>query len=309
MTEIFGSPIMGGGGNGSGGTLTVTGVAGSTVTVSNADKSYTRTLDSTGKAMFKGLASGTWTLIMTNGVQTATRTVEITADYSVSIAYFAATINITYPAGSTCTATDGATTLTAPDTTGTWACVVPNTGTWTINCTDGSQAATNAVTISTDGESKSLVLSYRIDLFPSSTIGWGRTGWYGTASNNGGYVTIGSNTIVLTSESYHDWAAAATSSLIDVTNLSKISMTAKLVSSAGTITFSLGLSTVHGDADARNGLVSEVTMTAQHQQTVSQTISIDVSSLTGSYYVVIGGHTGSVAGNGGTLTVSNVWGS
>lgn len=158
--------IIGGGSSG-GGTLVVTGVAGDTVTVSKDGKTRTRVFDSSGKATFRGLASGTWTLIMTNGVQTATRTVEITADYSVSIAYFAATINITYPAGSTCTATDGATTLTAPDTTGTWACVVPNTGTWTINCTDGSQTATNTVTISTDGESKSLVLSYRLYLVRS----------------------------------------------------------------------------------------------------------------------------------------------
>lgn len=87
MAEIFGSPIMGGGGHSSGGTLTVTGVAGSTVTVSNADKSYTRTLDSNGKATFKGLASGTWTLTMTNGTQTATKIVTIKADYETSISY------------------------------------------------------------------------------------------------------------------------------------------------------------------------------------------------------------------------------
>ena len=47
--------------------------------------------------------------------------------------FFGATINITYPAGSTCTATDGVTTLIAPDTTGVWACVVPNAGTWTVS--------------------------------------------------------------------------------------------------------------------------------------------------------------------------------
>lgn len=86
MAEIFGYPIMGGGGS-SGGTLTVTGVAGSTVTVSNADKSYTRTLDSTGKAIFKGLASGTWTVTMTDGTRTATRTVTVEADREVSIEY------------------------------------------------------------------------------------------------------------------------------------------------------------------------------------------------------------------------------
>lgn len=188
MAEIFGYPIMGGGGNSSGGTLTVTGVAGSTVTVSNADKSYTRTLDSTGKAIFKGLASGTWTVTMTNGSQTATRTVEITADYSVSIVYFAATINVTYPAGSMCTATDGVTTLTAPDTTGTWECIVPNAGTWTINCTDGSLSTSRSISITAAGETKTLTLSYTRYLYVDGdkcenvTGGWNYVADGGTVS-------------------------------------------------------------------------------------------------------------------------------
>lgn len=165
MAEIFGYPIMGGGGNGSGGTLTVTGVAGSTVTVSNADKSYTRTLDSTGKAMFNGLASGTWTVTMTNGSQTATRTVEITADYSVSIAYFASTINVTYPAGSMCTATDGVTTLTAPNTTGTWECIVPNAGTWTVSSVKDSMSASQTVEITTEEQVVTVKLLYSLYLF------------------------------------------------------------------------------------------------------------------------------------------------
>ena len=64
---------------------------------------------------------------------------------------FMATINVTYPAGSTCSATDGTTTLTAPDTSGSWACVVPNTGTWTVTCTDGTSTATTSVSITEDG--------------------------------------------------------------------------------------------------------------------------------------------------------------
>ena len=86
MAEIFGYSIAGGGG-GTGATLTVTGVAGSTVTASKESKTYTRTLDSNGKAVFKGLSSGTWTLTMTDGTQTATRSVDVVADYDMAIAY------------------------------------------------------------------------------------------------------------------------------------------------------------------------------------------------------------------------------
>ena len=53
------------------------------------------------------------------------------------VALFEATIHVTYPAGSTCTATDGATTLQAPDTSGTWDCVVSNAGTWTVSLDSG----------------------------------------------------------------------------------------------------------------------------------------------------------------------------
>lgn len=150
------------GGGGSGSTLVVTGVAGDTITATKDGKSYTRTFDSNGKAVFKGLSSGTWTLTMNNGAQTATRTVTVTADYAVTITYFSATINITYPAGSTCTAANGATTLTAPDTTGTWACVVPSAGTWTVSCTDGTQTASKTVTISAEGEAVNVALAYNL---------------------------------------------------------------------------------------------------------------------------------------------------
>lgn len=167
------------GGGGTGGTLTVTGVAGSTVTVSNGDKSYTRTLGSDGTATFKGLTSGTWTVTMTDGTQTAeARTVKITSDYTTITAYFAATINVTYPAGSTCTATDGTTTLTAPDATGTWACIVPNAGTWTVSCTDGTYTASDAVSITAGGQTASVELVYTLYLYDSGdectdvTGGW-----------------------------------------------------------------------------------------------------------------------------------------
>lgn len=124
---------FGSGSGGTGATLTVTAPAGATVTISKDGKTKTKVADASGIAVFKGLESGEWTVVISDGSQTsAPKTVTITADYSTAMSFFAATINVTYPAGSTCTATDGVTTLTAPDTSGTWACVVPNAGTWTI---------------------------------------------------------------------------------------------------------------------------------------------------------------------------------
>lgn len=73
---------------------------------------------------------------------------------------FSATINITYPAGSTCTSTNGTTTLTAPNTSGTWACIVPYSGTWTISCTNGTKTVNSVVSITTNGQSVSVSIGY-----------------------------------------------------------------------------------------------------------------------------------------------------
>ena len=147
MGECF---IVRRGGGGTGCTLTITAPVGATVTVSKDGKSKPSKVATTGTVVFKGLETGTWTITITNGTDTATKTVEITADYETELTFFTATLQITYPAGLACTATDGVTTLTAPDTSGTWACVVPNAGPWTVALSNG---LAEAVTVVESGES------------------------------------------------------------------------------------------------------------------------------------------------------------
>ena len=151
-------------GGGTGGKLIVTAPAGVTVTVSKDGKTKTRVASAEGVAVFQGLTTGEWTVTITDGTQTATKTVTVTADYSTDITFFSATINVTYPEGSVCTATDGVTTLTAPDTSGTWECVVPNAGTWTVSCTDGDDTDSADASIAEDGQSASVVLLYELYL-------------------------------------------------------------------------------------------------------------------------------------------------
>ena len=140
-----------------GSTLTVTAPALCTVTVSKDGKTKTKVAGTDGVVVFKGLSSGDWLLSITDGTQTAQKTVTITADYTAAITFFAATIHVTYPAGSTCTATDGVTTLTAPDTSGTWDCVVPNAGTWTITVVEKGWSET--ADISENGQETSVDVS------------------------------------------------------------------------------------------------------------------------------------------------------
>lgn len=87
MSEMV--PLYGfsNGRGGTGGTLTVTAPAGSTVTVSKDKKSKTKVAGSDGIVVFRGLETGTWTLTITDGEQTASKTVEIVADYATEISY------------------------------------------------------------------------------------------------------------------------------------------------------------------------------------------------------------------------------
>lgn len=156
-------------GGGTGGTLMVTAPAGVTVTVSKDGKTKTKTSGADGLAVFKGLKSGQWTLTITDGEQTAQKTVTITADYSTAITFFAATINVTYPAGSTCTATDGVTTLTAPDTSGTWACIVDNAGTWTFTAVKG-ELTNSAVVNATEETTYSAYLTFDFQIIRDGTL-------------------------------------------------------------------------------------------------------------------------------------------
>lgn len=175
-------------GGGSGCTLTVTGVANDTATLTKGSKTYTKTFDSSGKVVFKGLSGGTWTAGMSNGTESTSRNVNIVADYAVTLAYFSATITVTYPANSTCTCSDGTTTLTDTNTGTTEKTViftVPNTGTWTVSCTDGTKTANKTVTISAEGETVNVALAY--DLLIVNGTDTDVSGGWATSSNNATY--------------------------------------------------------------------------------------------------------------------------
>lgn len=167
------------GGSGSGGTLTVTGIAGHTVTATKDGKTYTRTFNSSGVAVFKGLSTGTWTLTMTGGGQTATRTVTVNADYAVTITYFSATISITYPANSTCVVTNNGGQTVASDTntgssTKTWTATVNATGTYTVTATatDGSgKSKSQSIEITSEGQAETVTLIFELVLFDGSNGG------------------------------------------------------------------------------------------------------------------------------------------
>ena len=87
MSEMVPMYGFGGGGSGAGGTLTVTAPASVTVTVSKDGKTKTKVAGSDGIVVFKGLASGSWTVTITDGSQTAQKVAAINTDYALVISF------------------------------------------------------------------------------------------------------------------------------------------------------------------------------------------------------------------------------
>lgn len=258
-------------GGGSGCILTITAVASETVTISKNGKPKSKTADSKGVAVFRGLDTGKWTITIVRGGVPITRVVAVTADYSVAIPLFAATINITYPAGSTCTCSDGTTTLSAPDTSGTWACIVPNAGTWTVTSTSGAETDSKAVTITTDGQSTSVELGYALYLFrPNDPCEDVTGGW--NVDSNAESVTYGESLVIKSANYYnHDRSEGVlTKNQIDLTAYRTLQAICK--ADGGT---SPALAVYTGSNAVASGAIgAELNV-----------VTIDISALSGLHYI------------------------
>lgn len=312
----IGKTNVGGGSGGSGGTLTVTAPANVTVTVSKDGKTKTKNSGTSGVVVFKGLASGTWTLAITDGSQTSSKPVVVTADYSTVIAFFTATINITYPAGSTCTCSDGTTTLSAPDTSGTWACIVPNAGTWTAAAIDGVENTSESVSITTDGQIVAIELSYLLWLYKSGntynavTGGWSVSKHSSTGGSFDGVLTLNADSMLLSTEVWGGsvgYANAFTNNSIDLTGINTLKFkitgignTAYSDKEGNTHKFRFSLVVANERPTKQNP-----TFAANMNILATGEYSVDVSAVTTGYvgiWITTGGYIKT------TLTISEIWG-
>ena len=103
-----------------------------------------------------------------------------TTTYEATYYYFTATINVTYPSGATLTCSYGSTVYTATTTTGSYQFKVHEVGTWVIKAVQGSEEVSTSVSITTDGQSESVELSF-VKIYgisrnvTSSSPAWART--------------------------------------------------------------------------------------------------------------------------------------
>jgi hypothetical protein len=272
-------PLYGFGGSGGSpnkSIIIVTAPTGSTVTCKMGSTTKTAS-EKNGTWTFSGLDIGTWTVTATKGSSIATQDVDITrltVEY-VTITYFSATINVTYPAGSTCTCSDGTTTLTAPNTSGSWTCIVYNAGTWTVSSTSGTETDSKAVTITTDGQSTSVELSYALFLFkpnaPSDII----AGEWELPANS--TVTAEAELTVKSVNNYNGnrLISARTKGQIDLTEYSTLQATCK----------------ASGGSDTKLEVYSGSSVVASTAiGTDLTTVTVDISALSGLHSIGFGGN-------------------
>lgn len=290
MAEAF---IVRRGGGGSGGTLVVTSAGAGTVTVSNSTlgKSYSKTVTAGGSVIFKGLKTGTWTVKLSNGTQTSTKTVNVTADYSTSIAYFSATISVTYPAGSTCAITTDPTNhsdaIFAGDTSGHWSFTVPYAGNWIVASYTGDisnpdKIAYEAVDITTNGQSENVTLAYELVLYSAGDEHTAITG--GWVSKRACTLTKNAdNLYVVATETYSaNRGVFATANKIDLSPYSRLYYNAKNgTSQSGYFGIGVWASIPALGTDPITSAAAYI----QFGSAASAESSIDVSSLSGEYYV------------------------
>lgn len=273
---------------GNGATLEISGVAGNTVIISKDGISKTKVFDTNGIARFVGLSDGEWSITMYDDEQSVTRKQQITTGYYTTISFFSATIHVTYPAGSTCTATDGVTTLTAPDTSGSWDCVVPNAGTWAVACTDGTETTEGTVTITENSQSVSLELNYNLYLYKYGdkceevTGGWTeKKGAVGTITWNDNNVYFGHG------GGAGRYASIWTTNNVDVGNYTKMCIRiSEMVTSealrAGIC--SKPYTYVTGN-DSDSNFTAYIKLKTSNSD--EQLLELDISKFTGSYYVQV----------------------
>ena len=146
---------------GGGSTITVTtsesSLYGQSVTISDGVTTLTETFSNIGEATFTGVTL-TGTLTLASGGASRSISIPYFGNYSFILSLFTATVTVTYPAGASCTLSDGVTTLTG--TGSPMAFSVPNAGTWTATVTLDGASKTDSAVITTDGQTASITIEY-----------------------------------------------------------------------------------------------------------------------------------------------------
>ncbi len=194
-----------------------------------------------------------------------------------------ATISVKYPSGSSCICTDGTKIIKAKGTTGICEFFVPRAGAWTISCTDGTKTASETVIVSAKGSSFIVYLYYEVFLYNNGTqvVPFG-----GTAETNSSYA-FQADRIYTWSNTSKNYSTVGiyTADKVDLSPYNTLTFLVDYFSqTSGNQAFGMGVAT-----NKSNYPTYAKKVNPSKQAGVIQTITIDLSDVSGSYYVAYNG--------------------
>lgn len=203
----------------------------------------------------------------------------------VTVAAVYAVISVTYPSGSTCTCTNGSTTLTAKDTTGKALFAIPSTGTWTVKAVKGSKSKSKAVSITAKGQVATVTLTYELYIFKS---GLGLTAGYSVEGSGG---TVSKNSISWSGSSSDGGISVYIKPAVVLKDYTKLCVDFECSYNWGGnygMGFGVGRDAAAESMITNTNWTAKVTSTAQG--TIARnTVQCDISALTDSEYIKIVG--------------------
>ena len=195
-----------------------------------------------------------------------------------------AVIGVTYPAGSTCTCTDGSKTLKLKDTSGQGFFLIPYAAAWTVTATDGTNSKSESVEITSEGQSESVALSYEVFLFNNGAVVP-----FSSEAQSEATVSIG-KTISFGSGSgsslYQRGAVAYTKSKIDLTEYTYVVFEGSFtkVINSGVARSIAGVITQTPSADQGQ---DDLYAAKAYLDVRNSSWTVDISKLSGEYYVCV----------------------
>ena len=232
------------------------------------------------------IGNASYTLTATNSAgQTVSKQVYVAKDQvqSVTLAYFSATIKVTYPAKSTCVIKNSSGTQVASDTnTGTaaktWTATVSASGTYTITATatSGGKTKSTTVSITTNGQNVSATLAYDYIIFSNAT------GLNSVYSDGGGGAPVeigtdssGKKTLTFTTDGYSRMSYLKPA--IDLTNYATLKISGYADGFDSYLAFWSKIPQEYDPSIVAKVVLSNGSSPASY--------TIDVSKLSGSYYL------------------------
>lgn len=201
-----------------------------------------------------------------------------------------AVIDISYPEGAACTCSNGVRTMQAKDTSGHWMFQIPRAGEWTVTAENESSSKSETVDVE-ESRAYSLDFKFELILFNNGSH----------APETGGWSCIDGNKLKITANApqYERVdASGENNSAIDLSSYSTLhveGISASATSERGNMSVQI-ISASGGGA---------VVTTGELRGTSNQTKTLDISNLSGSYFIQL---TISVwSDTYGTLEISKVW--